>query len=86
MIKVNTAIVEIKGREPMVCSEMVCLIKSFKEMLEEKHGNKIGEEIFNMILEDAQKSEQQIKEEAEKLLADLFKDIADVLMEIKKGR
>lgn len=82
MIKVNYGTVAISGASPVVCAEMEILIRQFKKMLEAKYGKERSEDIFNKIMEDSKKSDEQIEKETDELMyqaEDLLKDLDKIL-------
>lgn len=81
MIQVNEGKVIIKGATPVVWAELEHLLSSFRGILEENYDKERVEEIFNMIVEDSKKSDEELKKQANDLLKDILKTIMEGLGE-----
>lgn len=64
----------IKGNESEICCDLETALRSFREILEKKHGEKVAEDVINRVVDNAKKSEQQAKK-------DMLKDCLNMIME-----
>lgn len=69
MIKVDTERIEIEGRRPEIMAEMVYVIKTVKEHLEEDFGKGRAEEIVRECVELAFADGEELSKRAKKYIA-----------------
>lgn len=82
MIKVERGTVIFKGPLEDLCAEMTMVLNRFKKTLVDCKGEERAEKLFASVIEDAQKSPEELKKEIERLLRDELGEFGELLAAI----
>lgn len=82
MIRCENGTVFFKGPLEDLCAEMTMVLNRFKKTLVDCKGEERAEKLFASVIEDAQKSPEELKKEIKRMLREEFGEFGELLADI----